>query len=317
MRLGAREPIAALNRVCIVESGEPLVDIRIACPGIVIREECCPFLRTTVAAMLLQASSALPDGFRFYVSTAMRTLAIQRDHWDTYFRRMQEEHPQWPLATLRRATNRFFAPYDQPAPPGHCTGGAVDVLLVDTQGEPIDVTSPLDRWTGAYTWTDRISPEARSRRMVLVDSMLRAGFSNCREEFWHYSYGDSAWAVRTGRTECPYGLAAPPALVEAAFTNGRAGSIERTGESEWACRPIIPEDGGSPLTIGILWSAGSTVTVRLSGMAGASFGISADRHTWKPVLVEIDGADAVAHITPEVDRLFLAAAQRPSAPETH
>jgi D-alanyl-D-alanine dipeptidase len=41
--------------------------------------------------------------------------------------------------------------------------------------------------------------------------MLDVGFSNCRDEYWHYSFGDSAWAVRIGASECPYGLALPPA----------------------------------------------------------------------------------------------------------
>ena len=36
--------------------------------------------------------------------------------------------------------------------------------------------------------------------------MLAAGFSNCRDEYWHYSYGDAGWAVRMGLTECVYGL---------------------------------------------------------------------------------------------------------------
>ncbi len=42
--------------------------------------------------------------------------------------------------------------------------------------------------------------------MILVEAMLGAGFSNCRDEFWHYSYGDAAWAVRTGAPYCIYGL---------------------------------------------------------------------------------------------------------------
>ena len=36
--------------------------------------------------------------------------------------------------------------------------------------------------------------------------MLNAGFSNCRDEWWHYSYGDAGWAVRFGLKECFYGL---------------------------------------------------------------------------------------------------------------
>ena len=45
--------------------------------------------------------------------------------------------------------------------------------------------------------------------MILVDAMLGAGFSNCRDEWWHYSYGDAGWAVRMGFDECFYGIAEP------------------------------------------------------------------------------------------------------------
>jgi D-alanyl-D-alanine dipeptidase len=27
----------------------------------------------------------------------------------------------------------------------------------------------------------------------------------CLQEFWHYSFGDAPWAVRTGRDVCFYG----------------------------------------------------------------------------------------------------------------
>src|SRR5918912_3556065 len=135
---------------------------------------------------------------------------------------MQREHPQWPLSALRRATNQYFAPYDQPAPPGHCTGGAVDVVLLGPDGEPVDVNSPAVGWEAAYTWSDKISPESKRNRMILVEAMLNAGFSNCREEYWHYSYGDSAWAVRVGEKTCPYGFIEPPVAVEAGFTHGAA-----------------------------------------------------------------------------------------------
>lgn len=210
MRLGAPEPIAALNRIRIKETGEPLVDIRVWCPSVVVLEKVRPYLRQTVADMLNAAAANLPEQYRLQVSTALRTIDEQRRHWDTYYAKLRSEHPDWPEAVLRRAVNRYFAPTDQPAPPGHCTGGAVDVQLLDEDGNVLDLSAPLDNWQAAYTWTCRISPEARERRMILVRAMLDAGFSNCREEFWHYSYGDSAWAVRVGQPECPYGLVLPP-----------------------------------------------------------------------------------------------------------
>jgi D-alanyl-D-alanine dipeptidase len=42
--------------------------------------------------------------------------------------------------------------------------------------------------------------------MLLVETMLSVGFSNCRDEWWHYSYGDAGWAVRMDRPVCFYGL---------------------------------------------------------------------------------------------------------------
>jgi len=32
--------------------------------------------------------------------------------------------------------------------------------------------------------------------------MLEVDFSNCRDEWWHYSWGDAGWAVRMSETEC-------------------------------------------------------------------------------------------------------------------
>src|SRR5262249_44385124 len=140
---GAPEPIAALNRVRITEAPlpwqahEPLVDIRLHCPDVAWTEGICPYLRRTVAEMLNRAQASLPAGYRLKVGTALRTLTMQSSGWDGYFQKMKEAHPAWPLSALRRATNKYFAPYDQKAPPGHCTGGAVDVGLLGPDGNPL------------------------------------------------------------------------------------------------------------------------------------------------------------------------------------
>ena len=117
--MGAPEPIAALNRIPITEYAlplserEPLVDIRLACPDVVLSEHVCPYLRVRVAEMLNRAQNSLPAGYRLKVGTALRTLTMQRSGWDGAFKRNQEAHPEWPLSALRRATNKYHAPYDQ------------------------------------------------------------------------------------------------------------------------------------------------------------------------------------------------------------
>jgi hypothetical protein len=54
-----------------------------------------------------------------------------------------------------------------------------------------------------------LSVDARRNRDLLIDTMESVGFSNCVDEYWHYSYGDSAWAVRMGQPVSWYGLIEP------------------------------------------------------------------------------------------------------------
>lgn len=203
---GAPEPIKALNRIREVECGEPLVDLRLAAPTVrILREQTIPYCRETVARMAQHAAEALPQGVFLGVTEAWRPLARQQRIYEFMLRSAREAFPQRSYASLRRTVCRLVAPTDQKAPPGHCTGAALDVNLVDAAGAIIDVNAPFTRFQASRTYTLGLSPEAAHHRSLLVRAMLSAGFSNCRDEWWHYSYGDAAWAVRTGRSECLYG----------------------------------------------------------------------------------------------------------------
>ena len=208
---GRPEPFHLLNKIPIRETGEPLVDLRDACPRVLLRPGCLPYLRRTVASMLNRAQDSLPDGYRFTVSTALRTLEMQSTMYWKNYDRLKAEKPHWPTSALRRTTNKYFAPPDAKAPPGHTTGGAIDVGLVGPDFRARDMVAPTTGWEAAYTWSDRIGPEARENRRRIIDALLGAGFSNCRDEWWHWSYGDNAWAVRTGCALACYGLITPPA----------------------------------------------------------------------------------------------------------
>lgn len=334
---GAPEPIAALNRVSIEEYSqpwelrEPLVDIRNYCPDVVFAEHVCPFLRVRVADKLNVAQAALPTGYRLKIGTALRTLGMQQNGWNGYFKRMQEQHPDWPLSALRRATNKYHAPYDQKAPPGHCTGGAVDVGLLDPDGNALDMTAPTKGWEAANTWSDKISAESRTNRMIMVEAMLGAGFSNCRDEYWHYSWGDSAWAVRVGETKCPYGWAHPPVCLETDFSeasaaalqiestrdvNGRVlharGSFEPSGDA-----PRLP-DGGPSWCLGLYWAMDVPVSLRFPWPTGLPAPEIFLRST--PDEIETlttfcrDGESLLLEVTPKADRVTLSNYRGSEAP---
>lgn len=203
---GRPEPVAALDRVPLFECGEPLVDMREACPNVVLpRPQTIPYCRERVAAMAEIASRNLPAGMTLAVTDAWRPLLRQQLIYEFMTRSAQEAYPDRHGSVLTRTVNRWVAPPNRKAPPGHCTGAAIDVMLLDPAGEPIDVSSPFDRIGGGPTFVYGLTEQARANRMILVEAMLAAGFSNCRDEWWHYSFGDAGWAVRLGFDSCFYG----------------------------------------------------------------------------------------------------------------
>lgn len=329
---GAPEPIAALNRVRILETAlpwmerDPLVDIRLFCPTIQTLERICPYLRREVAQRLNAAQASLPSGYRLRAHTALRTLAMQKRNWDGYFQRLREENPTWPLSALRRATNKFHAPYDQKAPPGHCTGAAVDVSLLDPEGNVLDLIAPTKGWEAADTWSNKIGPEAKRNRMIMVEAMLNAGFSNCRDEYWHYSYGDSAWAVRMGESACPYGWVHAPVVLETDFPTACAAGLSIETTRDAAGRPIsaegfcaVPPDaerdkeGVRHFAVGLYWANGTPVTlhVELSSASENALPLFAGdgEAEWQAVetlgAVERQGTTLIVRLTPNRDRLLL------------
>lgn len=205
---GSPEPIRALNRIPEHENHEPLVDMREVCPSIKIaRETAIPYARKSVAEMAERAARRLPRGFHLGLVEAWRPFERQQRIYEFMLKSAREAWPNRDYKALRRTVCRWVAPTDQKAPPGHCTGAALDLWLVDDNGEQIDVWSPfVERFHAAPTHVLGLDETALRNRMMLVETMLAEGFSNCRDEWWHYSYGDAGWAVRTGASDCFYGL---------------------------------------------------------------------------------------------------------------
>ena len=210
---GVPEPQAALDKINIIENNDPLVDLR-AIPGLTFQEgehPVIPFLRAPVADMVRKATERISPEYHLHVISALRSLERQKELWQIHYDRHREAHPEWPDSVVRRMANQYAAPVDHVAPPGHTTGAAVDVVLQKSDGSFVDLVPPhLTDWSLGHTWTDAIDLETKKARMHLVETMLAVGFSNCRDEYWHYSWGDSGWAVRVGEKECPYGAVELP-----------------------------------------------------------------------------------------------------------
>jgi D-alanyl-D-alanine dipeptidase len=208
------EPLAKLRAVPIADNGEPLVDPRTLSPRIRFAEQhpkfpemhCTPRVRKRVAEKLAQAAGSLPDGITLQIVEGFRPLAQQRFMYEHLKAEFAQRHPNWNKATLHRITNTLSAPPDDPCPPPHTTGGAVDLGLIDTRsGEPLDMTSPFE-WDekSAPTSLQGLSPQAQANRDLLCRTLEATGLTNYIGEWWHWSYGDSGWALRTGAPHAIY-----------------------------------------------------------------------------------------------------------------
>lgn len=92
--------------------------------------------------------------------------------------------------------------------PPHSTGGAIDLTIIEmATGKEIDMGSKLDDVDDslAYAFHPSIAKTAQANRLLLFNAMTRAGFANTASEWWHYSYGDQEWAIRTGAPFAYYG----------------------------------------------------------------------------------------------------------------
>jgi len=173
--------------------------------------------RATVADMLKEAQAALLTGYTLLLMSVYRSLDEQAQLYEKVKTDLREQNPHWPKNILIRETNRWVHPPHAKTPPGHSTGGAVDLVIGGPDGEPLDFTAPFafdyegEPEKFSPTFSPHVDEIVRRNRALLIDVMVEAGFTNYAGEFWHWSYGDSCWAWRLGRKTARYGAAPPPA----------------------------------------------------------------------------------------------------------
>lgn len=198
--------------VPVRENGEPLADLR-RVPGLLVDERkrdgagAFAHLREGVLARLLDAQAKLPDGMRLLVVEGYRPPPLQRRYFEEYAADLRAANPGWSAGQVHTAASRYVSP-PQIAP--HSAGAAVDLTLADAHGRELDFgtrvnASPEESLGACYTAFAGIGDEARRHRDVLGAALAAAGLVNYPTEWWHWSYGDRYWALRTGAAAALYG----------------------------------------------------------------------------------------------------------------
>jgi D-alanyl-D-alanine dipeptidase len=216
-------PLKPYRLVPIEDCGEPLVAIPLdvfpvmkphpyQALGAPYGEKSPFFVRQGVRDRLITAQHGLQHqrpGWKILIFDAFRPLPVQQFMVDYTFTQLVQQQGL-ELAALT-ATQRqqileqvyeFWAlPDPDPnCPPPHSTGGAIDVTLVDDQGQTVDMGGAIDEisprsYPNHYASNpDPSAQQFHCQRELLHQAMTQAGFRQHPNEWWHFCYGDQLWA---------------------------------------------------------------------------------------------------------------------------
>jgi D-alanyl-D-alanine dipeptidase len=199
------EPLVSLDNTILGERAFIwLVDL-----GVEANEAQRRQLRRMVAEKLRRASETLPAGYSLIIRDAFRTERMTWALYTLYMERLRQREPNLTQAERDIRIRNILAMPDDPVPPGHMTGGAVDVNLGDATGRRLDLELPeavMSRKLQAPMSCKGLPVTLVERRRILYDAMTGQGFHNYFREYWHYSYGDAYWAVRRKHKVTLYGI---------------------------------------------------------------------------------------------------------------
>ena len=71
----------------------------------------------------------------------------------------------------------------------HNRGAAVDLILIDSTGSELEMGTEYDNFTEkAHYDYPNLSEEVKSNRKILLDAMVKFGFSPIESEWWHFDF---------------------------------------------------------------------------------------------------------------------------------
>jgi D-alanyl-D-alanine dipeptidase len=199
-RLGLRKilPSGYVNKKQIRDNDSPLVDLS-KDPAFSMDERALRrggmWVRSEMAPILHNAAQKLPDGIKLHFFGGWRHIAVQWTAWEDNLANKRKEFPNATDADVMRIARMTSADPTRGGFGPHQTGGAIDLTLIK-DGKELDMGTPFS-YHGIECQTDfkGITNEQRKNRDLLRNALHDAGFINYPGEWWHYSYGDRAWAT--------------------------------------------------------------------------------------------------------------------------
>jgi D-alanyl-D-alanine dipeptidase len=85
----------------------------------------------------------------------------------------------------------------------HNKGAAVDLTLVDAQGQELDMGTGFDHFgREAHHAYKELAPQVLENRKLLKQSMENGGFLPITSEWWHYFYKNNGYSIGNFKPSC-------------------------------------------------------------------------------------------------------------------
>jgi len=116
---------------------------------------------------------------------------------------LQKEYPKKQIEEIEELVSYFIAPPSQSL---HSTGGAVDALIYDLKNDCVMRFGTNDGLKmnlndKCYPYHPYITPEAKRNRKLLIGLFEEEDFVVDTKEYWHFDYGNAAWAIEKEREQ--------------------------------------------------------------------------------------------------------------------
>ncbi len=211
---------ANLTNIEIQESGEELIDLSVlnhsriqplkafnskyqsTSPGY-------SKVRIGLYERLMQLLDQLPEDIGIAYFEGFRSLGTQQKYFDKKFNEVLLTISDKDIAY--KETCKCVSPYLNNTPV-HCTGAAIDMTLYRTvngesclldMGQFGTIFCPNIQ---EQTFSEHTTKEQKLNRLLLLEAATQVGLVNYGYEWWHYSYGDRAWAYLKNENFAKYGL---------------------------------------------------------------------------------------------------------------
>ena len=202
-KLGLKKRISSANvaLVRVKDCNESLVQL-VKHPKIFVNDDTVEtpvLLRKRVAKKLYKIADGLPEGVYIKIYRAYRSRIALYEAWKNEEERVMKENPQMYRAELLRFVNNNVSDPNA-SMGGHDTGAAIDLALCDIDGNDFDFGTKYHSHHRNYNLTK----EHKSNRKMLKNIMKSQKFVNNPDQWWHFSYGDKAWAAYKGKRKSAF-----------------------------------------------------------------------------------------------------------------